>query len=57
MALTPQSFIQIICDYIPCLRGPYAQRIFGEQKLFGISEVWKKIKIIPVRRICFQEPG
>lgn len=51
MALTPQSFIQIICDYIPCLRVPYAQIIFGEQKLFGISEVWKKIKIIPVRRI------
>lgn len=37
MAQTLQSFIQMICDYLPYLRAPYAQRIFREQKLFGIS--------------------
>ena len=27
----------MIYDYLLYLRAPYAQRIFGEQKLFGIS--------------------
>lgn len=33
MALTPQSFVQTICDYIPRLRAPYAQRIFGRTEV------------------------
>lgn len=56
MALTLQSFIQMIYDYLPHLRVPNAQKIFGEQQSLGLSVVEGKNPLINlVRGIWFQE--
>lgn len=59
MALTLQSFVQMIYDYLPYLRAPDAQIIFGQQQSLGLSISGggknPLINLILVRGIWFQE--
>lgn len=50
MALTLQSFIQMIYDYLPYLRAPNAKKIFGEQQSLGLSVVEGKNPLINLVR-------